>query len=125
MTSHAIQYTGILINTFIFLPMPTLTLSLLNDCLQTWQGCDLAKTANPVLGEGNPQATIFFIGEAPGQKEDECKRPFVGAGGKFFDSLLASIHLKREDVYITNTVKYRPPDNRAPARRTPTRRRRC
>lgn len=102
--------------------MPTLTLSLLNDRLQEWKGCELSKTANPVFGEGNAQATIFFIGEAPGQKEDECRRPFVGSGGKFLDALLASINLKREDIYITNTVKYRPPENRDP---TPLEKEQC
>ncbi len=56
----------------------------------------------------------MFIGEAPGQKEDELKRPFVGPAGKFLDELLESIGLKREDVYISNVVKYRPPGNRDP-----------
>jgi DNA polymerase len=56
----------------------------------------------------------MFIGEAPGQKEDELKRPFVGAAGKFLDELIGSIGLKREDVYISNVVKYRPPENREP-----------
>jgi len=91
-----------------------LTLDVLREKLTAWKGCDLAKTANAVLGEGNPQATVMFIGEAPGQKEDELKRPFVGAAGKFLDELLASINLKREDVYISNVVKYRPPENREP-----------
>jgi DNA polymerase len=103
-------------------PMPTLTLSVLQEKLQAWKGCELANTAQPVFGEGNPHAKIFFIGEAPGQKEDELKRPFVGTGGKFLDSLLASINLKREDIYITNTVKYRPPENRDP---TPLEKEQC
>lgn len=67
-----------------------------------------------VLGEGNPDADIVFIGEAPGAKEDELGRPFVGAAGKFLDEMLASINLERSDVYITNIVKYRPPGNRDP-----------
>ena len=79
-----------------------------------WKGCALSKTANAVLGEGNPHAEIMFIGEAPGQKEDELGRPFVGPAGQFLDELLASISLKREDVYISNVVKYRPPNNRDP-----------
>ncbi len=91
-----------------------LTLDLLKEKLTVWQGCDLAKTANAVLGEGNPHARIMFIGEAPGQREDELKRPFVGAAGKFLDELLTSIGLKREDVYISNVVKFRPPNNRDP-----------
>lgn len=76
---------------------------------------DLAKTANNlVFGEGSPTAKIIFIGEAPGRNEDETGRPFVGAAGKFLDELLAGIGLKREDVYITSILKYRPPKNRDP-----------
>lgn len=67
-----------------------------------------------VMGDGNPNADIVFIGEAPGQKEDEQGIPFVGAAGKFLNEMLAAANLKREDVYITNIVKYRPPNNRDP-----------
>ena len=67
-----------------------------------------------VPGEGNPDAAIMFIGEAPGEKEAKSGRPFVGAAGRLLDELLGSIDLKREDVYITNIVKDRPPDNRDP-----------
>lgn len=91
-----------------------LTLTSLQEQLKEWKGCELAKSANPVLGEGNPNATIMFIGEAPGQKEDELGRPFVGAAGQFLDELLKSINLNRSDVYISNVVKYRPPENRDP-----------
>ena len=91
-----------------------LTLDILKEKLSVWKGCDLSKTANAVLGEGDPHATVMFIGEAPGEKEDELRRPFVGAAGKFLNELLASIHLKREDVYISNVVKFRPPGNRDP-----------
>ncbi len=91
-----------------------LTLDLLKEKLTVWKGCDLAKTANAVLGEGSPHATVMFIGEAPGQKEDELRRPFVGAAGQFLNDLLASIGLKREEVYISNVVKFRPPENRDP-----------
>ncbi len=91
-----------------------ITLEVLREKLTNWKGCDLAKTANAVLGEGNPHATVMFIGEAPGQKEDELRRPFVGAAGQFLNELLASIGLKREDVYISNVVKFRPPANRDP-----------
>ncbi len=91
-----------------------LTLDLLKEKLSVWKGCDLSKTANAVLGEGNPHATVMFIGEAPGEKEDELRRPFVGAAGKFLNELLESIGLKREDVYISNVVKFRPPENRDP-----------
>lgn len=76
---------------------------------------DLAKLAtNLVMGEGNPDADVVFIGEAPGKNEDLQGLPFVGAAGKFLNEMLADIGLQRSDVYITNTVKYRPPNNRDP-----------
>lgn len=61
-----------------------------------------------VFGEGNPDAQIVLVGEAPGEKETELVRPFVGAAGKNLDEFLAILCLKREDIYITNTVKFRP-----------------
>lgn len=67
-----------------------------------------------VFADGSPDAEIVFIGEAPGAKEDEQGVPFVGAAGKFLDEMLAGINLKRQDIYITNIVKYRPPGNRDP-----------
>lgn len=67
-----------------------------------------------VMGDGNPDADIVFIGEAPGQKEDEQGLPFVGAAGKFLNEMLAEAGMVRGDVYITNIVKYRPPNNRDP-----------
>lgn len=67
-----------------------------------------------VMGDGNANADIVFIGEAPGKQEDEQGLPFVGASGKFLNEMLAAAGLKREDVYITNIVKYRPPNNRDP-----------
>ncbi|HSX34169.1 MAG TPA: uracil-DNA glycosylase [Candidatus Saccharimonadales bacterium] len=76
---------------------------------------DLAKTAKHlVFGEGNPNAKIIFIGEAPGRNEDETGVPFIGAAGKFLDELLQDIGLLRKDVYITSILKYRPPKNRDP-----------
>lgn len=76
---------------------------------------ELAKTAtNLVFGDGNPDAAIVFIGEAPGKNEDLKGLPFVGAAGKFLDEMLNSIELQRQDIYITNIVKYRPPNNRDP-----------
>lgn len=76
---------------------------------------DLANQAtNLVMGDGNPNADIVFIGEAPGKKEDEQGMPFVGISGKFLNEMLASIGLERRDIYITNIVKYRPPNNRDP-----------
>jgi len=76
---------------------------------------DLAQEATQlVFGDGSPDADLVFIGEAPGKNEDEQGKPFVGAAGKFLNEMLAGIGLKREDVYITNIVKYRPPNNRDP-----------
>ncbi|HRN97107.1 MAG TPA: uracil-DNA glycosylase [Candidatus Saccharibacteria bacterium] len=75
----------------------------------------MAKTAkNLVMGDGNTDADIVIIGEAPGKKEDEQGLPFIGAAGKFLNEMLASVNMNRSDVYITNIVKYRPPDNRDP-----------
>jgi len=68
-----------------------------------------------VMGDGNVDAEIVFIGEAPGKKEDESGKPFVGASGKFLNEMLAQAELVRGDVYITNVVKYRPPNNRDPS----------
>jgi len=67
-----------------------------------------------VVGEGSLEAQIMLIGEAPGEREAKSGRPFVGASGRLLDELLASIGLKREDIYITNVVKDRPPENRDP-----------
>jgi DNA polymerase len=67
-----------------------------------------------VFGDGNPTADLVFIGEAPGKNEDEQGKPFVGAAGKFLNEMLESIGLVRKDIYITNIVKYRPPNNRDP-----------
>lgn len=67
-----------------------------------------------VFADGNPDADIVFIGEAPGKNEDLQGLPFVGAAGKFLNEMLEMINLKRADIYITNIVKYRPPNNRDP-----------
>ena len=77
--------------------------------------CSLSeKRTNAVPGEGSPSADIMFIGEGPGFYEDRDGRPFVGPAGQFLEQLLASIDLRRQDVYITNMVKCRPPNNRDP-----------
>ncbi len=77
--------------------------------------CELKKTATQaVFGAGNPDAQIVFIGEAPGKSEDKDGVPFVGAAGKFLNEMLLAIGMNREDIYITNIVKYRPPNNRDP-----------
>jgi len=72
------------------------------------------KESNLVFGEGNIDCNVLFIGEAPGAREDELGRPFVGRAGQLLDKMIASVGWKREDVYITNIVKRRPPENRDP-----------
>ncbi len=69
---------------------------------------------NLVFGEGNPDPQLVFIGEAPGEDEDLQGRPFVGRAGLLLDKILAAVNIRREEVYITNIVKYRPPGNRNP-----------
>jgi uracil-DNA glycosylase family 4 len=79
------------------------------------QDCELAKYRTKVVpGEGAEDADLLFIGEAPGWHEDQQGRPFVGPAGQFLDQLLASIGLRREEVYIANVIKCRPPQNRDP-----------
>lgn len=77
--------------------------------------CKLSKTRNKTVpGEGDPNSEIIFIGEAPGENEDKQGIPFCGAAGKFLDQMLESIGMSRDDVFIANTVKCRPPGNRDP-----------
>ena len=81
------------------------------------QKCPLAKTrTNTVPGEGSTTAEIMFVGEGPGRDEDESGRPFVGRAGRFLDELIESLPMRREDVYIANIIKCRPPNNRDPER---------
>jgi uracil-DNA glycosylase len=76
---------------------------------------ELAASATRLVpGEGSVNAAILFVGEAPGATEDREGRPFCGASGKFLNEMLESINLNRDDVFITNIVKYRPPNNRDP-----------
>lgn len=83
--------------------------------IEACQKCALARGRNrTVPGEGPENAKIMFIGEAPGYHENRLGRPFVGAAGKFLEQLLASINMQREDVYICNVIKCRPPNNRDP-----------
>lgn len=87
---------------------PTLT-----EAVFACEKCRLCQTrTNVVLGEGDLHAPLMFIGEGPGQQEDLSGRPFVGAAGQLLDKMLAAIGLKREQVYICNIVKCRPPQNR-------------
>jgi uracil-DNA glycosylase len=96
---------------------PPLSLDDLRNEIRTHGGCgfELCESAtNMVPGEGNPDADVMLVGEAPGATEDEQGRPFVGRAGQLLDELLAEAGLARGDVYITNVVKARPPGNRDP-----------
>jgi uracil-DNA glycosylase len=87
----------------------------LNKEMAACSKCVLRSMCSRVVpGEGSAEAEIMFIGEGPGKKEDELGRPFVGAAGKFLDEMLGAIKLKREEIYIANVVKCRPPQNRDP-----------
>lgn len=91
------------------------TLSEIKSNVKSCTKCRLFKTArNPVPGEGNINAEIVFIGEAPGYYEDVSGRPFVGRAGQLLENFLGEIGYKREDVWIGNVIKHRPPDNREP-----------
>jgi uracil-DNA glycosylase family 4 len=83
--------------------------------IERCQDCELGKHRTKVVpGEGPEKTSILFIGEAPGWHEDQQGRPFVGPAGKYLEELLASINLRREQVYIANVIKCRPPGNRDP-----------
>ena len=91
------------------------TLMELEAAVRAFDGCTLKKTAtNTVFADGNPEARIMFIGEAPGADEDRQGKPFVGVSGQLFDRMVASIGLDRNGLYITNIVFWRPPGNRSP-----------
>ncbi|WP_048649148.1 uracil-DNA glycosylase [Nitratireductor soli] len=84
--------------------------------LEAFDGCNLKTTAkNTVFADGNPQAPIMFVGEAPGRDEDIQGLPFVGRSGKLLDRILAAIGLDRSSVYISNVIAWRPPGNRDPS----------
>lgn len=83
--------------------------------IKAFNGCELKLTAkNTVIFDGDPKAQIMLIGEAPGASEDQMGIPFCGQSGKLLNSILLALNLKREQVYITNTVFWRPPANRRP-----------
>jgi DNA polymerase len=83
--------------------------------VEACKNCSLYKTAtHGVPGEGNPGAKIFFIGEAPGFYEDQSGRPFVGRAGQLLEKTLLQVGLKRDEVFIGNVIKHRPPENRDP-----------
>lgn len=82
------------------------------NCCQKCRLCE--QRTNIVIGEGDPKATIMFIGEGPGRDEDLSGRPFVGRAGQLLDKMIGAIGFRREEVYIANVVKCRPPNNRTP-----------
>lgn len=96
--------------------MTTIPLQELARSLHNCQRCKLAKLGRTqvVFGVGNPHASIMFVGEAPGFNEDQKGEPFVGAAGKLLNDLLQSANLSRDEIYIANVIKCRPPNNRDP-----------
>ncbi|MEQ8286440.1 uracil-DNA glycosylase [Thalassospira sp.] len=91
------------------------SLAELKDAIEKFEGCALKKSAsNTVFGNGNVEARLVLVGEAPGAEEDRQGQPFVGPSGKLLDAMLRSIGLSREEVYITNILPWRPPGNRQP-----------
>ena len=96
--------------------LTAMTLQDLAKSLHQCQRCKLAKLGRSqvVFGVGNPRASIMFVGEAPGFNEDQKGEPFVGAAGKLLNDLLASANLSRDQIYIANVIKCRPPNNRDP-----------
>ena len=91
------------------------TISELKEFIEKSDKCLLKNTAKKtVLADGNPKAKLMIIGEAPGREEDEQGKPFVGQAGQLLNKMLAAINLQRENVYITNVVPWRPPNNRTP-----------
>lgn len=91
------------------------TLDELQRLVSNCRGCQLCQSrTNTVFGEGNPKASLMFIGEGPGRDEDLQGRPFVGRAGQLLDKMIAAMGFQRQDVYIGNIVKCRPPNNRTP-----------
>lgn len=87
----------------------------LKDKIKSIEDCELKKFAkNIVFSDGNPKSQIMIVGEGPGEKEDMLGKPFVGEAGMLLNKMLNAIKIKRENIYITNVVNYRPPNNRKP-----------
>ena len=88
----------------------------LKQAIESFEGCSLKNTAShTVIGDGNPQAKIMFVGEAPGAEEDMIGKAFVGRSGKLLDKMLEAVNLNRNLCYICNILPWRPPGNRSPA----------
>lgn len=104
------------VDEFLIKPSPQIEgLGQLRDKTAGCKSCSLHKTrTNVVFGEGNPHAKLVFVGEAPGREEDLQGRPFVGKAGALLTRIIEAMKLKREDVYICNVLKCRPPENRNP-----------
>jgi DNA polymerase len=97
-------------------PQPPETLEAIREDIGDCRRCTLCRSRTRIVfGAGSPQARLMFIGEGPGQEEDRAGEPFVGAAGQLLTRIIAAIKLRREDVYIANVVKCRPPENRLPA----------
>lgn len=95
----------------------SISLDLLAERARACRRCPLAEGRKTVVfGEGNPQAALMFVGEGPGEVEDDTGRPFVGPAGQLLTQILASVGISRDEVYIANIVKCRPPGNRVPTR---------
>lgn len=96
--------------------VPSGSLAALRESVVNCRRCGLCRCRqNPVFGEGDPNARLMFIGEGPGADEDATGRPFVGKAGQLLDKMITAMQFSREEVYIANIVKCRPPDNRVPA----------
>ena len=96
-------------------PQPPESLEAIREDIGDCRRCKLCRSRTRIVyGAGSPQARLMFIGEGPGQDEDRAGEPFVGAAGQLLTRIIAAIKLSREDVYITNVVKCRPPENRTP-----------
>ena len=96
-------------------PQPPESLEGIREDIGDCQRCKLCRSRTRIVfGAGSPQARLMFIGEGPGQDEDRAGEPFVGAAGQLLTRIIAAIKLRREDVYIANVVKCRPPENRQP-----------
>lgn len=113
--SFLLALRGMGIDSYVINKKNTITLLVLQKTVKGCHKCNLATSRrNVVFGEGSNKAKVMFIGEAPGEEEDAQGRPFVGRAGKLLDQLVEHIGLRREDVYICNVLKCRPPNNRDP-----------